>query len=96
MIFDSTFFVVLHRELQRGADGPAQQFLAEHPQEVPGMSELTAFSLFPFLRASQQMIDEGKEDEIACLGMTAEELIREELRRSLNPEAFAVLYPNAN
>jgi predicted nucleic acid-binding protein len=41
MIFDSTFFVALHRELQRGEVGPAQRLLAEHPDEVPGMSEIT-------------------------------------------------------
>ena len=41
MIFDSTFFVALHRELQRGEAGPAHRMLAEHPQEVPGMSEIT-------------------------------------------------------
>jgi predicted nucleic acid-binding protein len=41
MIFDSTFFVALHRELQRGEIGPAQRMLAEHPAEVPGMSEIT-------------------------------------------------------
>lgn len=41
MIFDSTFFVALDRELQRGETGPAQRLLADHPQEVPGMSEIT-------------------------------------------------------
>lgn len=41
MIFDSTFFVALHRELQRGEVGPAHRMLSEHPQEVPGMSEIT-------------------------------------------------------
>ncbi len=41
MIFDSTFFVALHRELQRGVRGPAQVFLARHADEVPGMSEIT-------------------------------------------------------
>lgn len=41
MIFDSTFFVALHRELQRGAAGPAQAFLQAHAEEVPGMSEIT-------------------------------------------------------
>ena len=41
MIFDSTFFVALHRELQRGAHGPAQEFLARHADEIPGMSEIT-------------------------------------------------------
>lgn len=41
MIFDSTFFVALHRELQRGETGPAQQFLRKHPDEIPGMSEIT-------------------------------------------------------
>ncbi len=41
MIFDSTFFVALHRELQRGEVGPAHRMLSEHAQEVPGMSELT-------------------------------------------------------
>lgn len=41
MIFDSTFFVALHRELQREEMGPAHRILAEHPQEVPGMSEIT-------------------------------------------------------
>ncbi len=45
MIFDSTFFVALHRELQRALDGPAQRFLADHPQEVPGMSEITRAEL---------------------------------------------------
>ena len=45
MIFDSTFFVALHRELQRGADGPAQRFLAGHADEVPGMSEITRAEL---------------------------------------------------
>ena len=41
MIFDSTFFVALHRELQRGASGPAQIFFQQHADEVPGMSEIT-------------------------------------------------------
>ena len=41
MIFDSTFFVALHRELQRGMHGPAQEFLARHVDEVFGMSEIT-------------------------------------------------------
>lgn len=41
MIFDSTFFVTLHRELQRGERGAAQAFLAKHADEVPGMSEIT-------------------------------------------------------
>ena len=41
MIFDSTFFVTLHRELQRGERGPAQEFLARHADEIPGMSEIT-------------------------------------------------------
>lgn len=41
MIFDSTFFVALHRELQRGEAGPAQTFLQQHADEVPGMSEIT-------------------------------------------------------
>ncbi len=41
MIFDSTFFVALHRELQREERGPAQEFLARHADEVPGMSEIT-------------------------------------------------------
>ena len=41
MIFDSTFFVALHRELQRGERGSAQEFLARHADEVPGMSEIT-------------------------------------------------------
>jgi tRNA(fMet)-specific endonuclease VapC len=41
VIFDSTFFVTLHRELQRGERGPAQEFLAKHADEVSGMSEIT-------------------------------------------------------
>ena len=41
MIFDSTFFVTLHRELQRGGPGPAHTFLRDHADEVPGMSEIT-------------------------------------------------------
>ncbi len=41
MIFDSTFFVALHRELQRGKIGPAHRLLSAHAQEVPGMSEIT-------------------------------------------------------
>ena len=41
MIFDSTFFVTLHRELQRGASGAAHEFLARHADEVCGMSEIT-------------------------------------------------------
>jgi len=41
MIFDSTFFVALHRELQRGEIGPAHRLLSTHAQEVPGMSEIT-------------------------------------------------------
>lgn len=45
MIFDSTFFVALHRELQRGVDGPARQFLTQHAHEVPGMSEITRAEL---------------------------------------------------
>lgn len=45
MIFDSTFFVALHRELQRGETGPAHRMLASHPTEVPGMSEITRAEL---------------------------------------------------
>ena len=45
MIFDSTFFVALHRELQRGTSGPAQRLLAENADEVPGMSEITRAEL---------------------------------------------------
>jgi predicted nucleic acid-binding protein len=45
VIFDSTFFVALHRELQRGQDGPAQRFLVQHADEVPGMSEITRAEL---------------------------------------------------
>ena len=45
MIFDSTFFVTLHRELQRGENGPAHRMLAEHAEEVPGMSEITRAEL---------------------------------------------------
>ncbi len=41
MIFDSTYFVALHRELQRGEPGPAQEFLARHADDIPGMSEIT-------------------------------------------------------
>jgi predicted nucleic acid-binding protein len=41
VIFDSTFFVALHRELQRGETGPAQQLLVRHEDEIPGMSEIT-------------------------------------------------------
>ena len=41
MIFDSTFFVALHRELQRSEVGPAQAFLQRHASEIPGMSEIT-------------------------------------------------------
>ena len=41
MIFDSTFFVALHRELQRGERGPAQTLLARYADEIPGMSEIT-------------------------------------------------------
>ena len=41
MIFDSTFFVLLHREMRRGELGPARQLMTQHPQEVPGMSEIT-------------------------------------------------------
>lgn len=41
MILDSTFFVALHRELQRGKGGPAQDFLARNPDDIPGMSEIT-------------------------------------------------------
>jgi predicted nucleic acid-binding protein len=41
VIFDSTFFVGLHRELQRGKHGPAQEFLGRHADEVAGMSEIT-------------------------------------------------------
>lgn len=45
MIFDSTFFVTLHRELQRGVVGSAQTFLRDHADEVPGMSEITRAEL---------------------------------------------------
>lgn len=45
MIFDSTFFVALHRELQRRAAGPAQKLLAENSDEIPGMSEITRAEL---------------------------------------------------
>ncbi|MBI3885874.1 MAG: type II toxin-antitoxin system VapC family toxin [Opitutae bacterium] len=45
MIFDSAFFVALHRELQRGAAGPAHKFHAAHAAEVPGMSEITGGEL---------------------------------------------------
>jgi tRNA(fMet)-specific endonuclease VapC len=41
MIFDSTFYVMLHRELRRDELGPARRFMAQHPNEVPGMSEIT-------------------------------------------------------
>ena len=41
MIFDSTFYVLLHREMRRAEQGPARRFMAQHPQEVPGMSEIT-------------------------------------------------------
>lgn len=41
MIFDSTFFVALHRELKGGVNGPAREFLAKHAEEIPGMSEIT-------------------------------------------------------
>jgi predicted nucleic acid-binding protein len=41
VIFDSTFFVTLHRELQRGDSGLAHQSLAKHTDEIPGMSEIT-------------------------------------------------------
>lgn len=41
MIFDSTFFVALHREIQRSQRGPAQKFMMQHPGEIPGMSEIT-------------------------------------------------------
>ncbi len=50
MIFDSTFFVALHRELQRGERGPAQAFLARHADEVCGMSEITRGELAGALR----------------------------------------------
>lgn len=45
MIFDSTFFVALHRELQRSAPGPAHALLARHAGEIPGMSEITRAEL---------------------------------------------------
>ncbi len=45
MIFDSTFFVALHRELQRRAPGPAHALLAAHADETPGMSEITRAEL---------------------------------------------------
>jgi tRNA(fMet)-specific endonuclease VapC len=45
VIFDSTFFVALHRELQRGVDGPARIFLHDHAAEIPGMSEITRAEL---------------------------------------------------
>ena len=41
MIFDSTFFVVLHRELQRGGPGPAQKFLADHAGGKPDTPSCT-------------------------------------------------------
>jgi len=41
VIFDSTFFVSLHRELQRAEIGAAQRFLSKHADEIPGMSEIT-------------------------------------------------------
>jgi tRNA(fMet)-specific endonuclease VapC len=41
MIFDSTFYVMLHRELRRDELGPARRFMAQHPNEVPGMSAIT-------------------------------------------------------
>jgi predicted nucleic acid-binding protein len=41
VIFDSRFFVALHRELQCGVAGPAQGFLPQHADEIPGMSEIT-------------------------------------------------------
>jgi len=41
VIFDSTFFVTLHRELRRGEAGPAHQLLAKYAGEIPGMSEIT-------------------------------------------------------
>jgi predicted nucleic acid-binding protein len=41
VIFDSTFFVALHRELRRAQRGPAQEFLLHHADEICGMSEIT-------------------------------------------------------
>jgi predicted nucleic acid-binding protein len=45
MIFDSTFFVALHRELQGSHPGPAHALLQQHADEVPGMSEITRTEL---------------------------------------------------
>lgn len=59
MIFDSTFFVALHRELQRGEVGPAQRLLAEHPDEVPGMSEITRGELARGFASRAAWIDFG-------------------------------------
>ena len=41
MIFDSTFYVLLHREIQRGEVGPMRRFMAQYPQQVPGISEIS-------------------------------------------------------
>ena len=57
MIFDSTFFVTLHRELQRGARGPAQEFLARHADEEPGMSEITRGELARGFAARAAWVD---------------------------------------
>lgn len=45
MIFDSTFYVLLHREIRRDELGPMRQFMAQHAHEVPGMSEITRAEL---------------------------------------------------
>lgn len=41
MILDSTFFVALHREIQRQVAGPAHALLAENADEIAGMAEIT-------------------------------------------------------
>ena len=45
MIFDSTFYVLLHREIRRDEAGPVRRFMAQHSREVPGMSEITRAEL---------------------------------------------------
>ncbi len=57
MIFDSTFFVALHRELQRGRSGPAHGLLIRHEGEIPGMSEITRGELARGFASSAGWLD---------------------------------------
>ena len=57
MIFDSTFYVLLHREIRRDEMGPARRFMAQRPGEIPGMSEITRAELARGFAARAAWVD---------------------------------------